>query len=175
MISSPELLNQHHDTCEFSCGKGVLDNWLKVQALKNQTNRGSRTFVITSGNQVIGYYALASGAVERSNVTSNIARNMPNPVPVVILARLAVDSNFKGLSLGKALLKDALLRSLNVANQIGVKAVLAHALDTQAVAFYEKFGFQRMPEQENTLMLAISNIERLLRNSNKREDDSMQL
>jgi len=166
MISPPELLKQNHDTCEFSCGKVVLDNWLKVQALKNQTNRGSRTFVITSGDKVAGYYALASGAVERSNVTSNIARNMPNPIPVIILARLAVDNNFKGLSLGKALLKDALLRSLNVANEIGVKAVLVHALDSQAVKFYEKFGFQRMPEQKNTLVLSISNIENLLRNRN---------
>ena len=163
MISPPELLKQNHDTCEFSCGKSVLDNWLKVQALKNQTNRGSRTFVITSGDKVAGYYALASGAVERNNVTPNIARNMPNPIPVVILARLAVDNNFKGLLLGKALLKDALLRSLNVANEIGVKAVLVHALDSQAVAFYEKYGFQRMPEQQNTLMLSISNIEKLLR------------
>lgn len=162
MISPPELLKQNQDTCEFSCGKGVLDNWLKFQALKNQTNRGSRTFVITSDDRVVGYYALASGAVERSNVTSNIARNMPNPIPVIILARLAVDSNFKGLSLGKALLKDALLRSLNVANEIGVKAVLVHAFDSQAVAFYEKFGFQQLPEQENTLMLSISNIEKLL-------------
>jgi len=162
VIKPPELLTQLHDTNEFSCGKEVLDNWIKSQALKNQTNRGSRTFVITSQNQVVGYYALASGAVERIQVSSNIARNMPNPIPVIILARLAVDYHFKGLSLGKGLLKDALLRSVNVANQIGVKAVLVHALDKEAVAFYEKFGFQSMPEQENTLMISISNIEKLL-------------
>ncbi|MBO1928454.1 GNAT family N-acetyltransferase [Thiomicrorhabdus sp. 6S2-11] len=163
MINPPELLAVHHDTNEFNCGKPVLDNWLKNQALKNQTNRGSRTFVITSGNRVVGYYALASGAVERTQVASNIARNMPNPIPVVILARLAIDINFKGLSLGKGLLKDSLLRSLNVANEIGVKAVLVHALDKEARTFYERFGFQPMPEQDNTLMISISNIEALLR------------
>ena len=159
MISPPELLSHHHVTNEFSCGKTVLDNWLNRQALKNQANRGSRTFVISSNGKVAGYYALASGAVERSQVTSNIARNMPNPIPVVILARLAIDCNFKGYALGKALLKDALLRSLNVANEVGVKAVLVHALDSEAVSFYEKFGFQYMTKQENTLMLSISNIE----------------
>lgn len=163
MINPPELLSHHHATSEFSCGKIALDNWLKHQALKNQTNRGSRTFAITSDGKVAGYYALASGAVERNHVTSNMARNMPNPIPVIILARLAIDHNFNGRSLGKALLKDALLRSLNVANEIGVKAVLVHALDSEAIAFYEKFGFQRMTEQENTLMLSIYNIEKLLR------------
>lgn len=166
MITPPELLGHHHATSEFRCGKIVLDHWLKHQALKNQTNRGSRTFVIISDQKVVGYYALASGAVERSHITSNMARNMPNPVPVVILARLAIDLNFKGQSLGKALLKDALLRSLNVANEIGVKAVLVHALDNEAIAFYEKFGFQQMPKQENTLMLSIYNIEKLLQKSN---------
>ncbi|WP_028486024.1 GNAT family N-acetyltransferase [Thiomicrorhabdus chilensis] len=160
VINPPELLADRHDTRKFSCGKTTLDHWLKAKALKNQTNRGSRTFVITSNDRVVGYYALASGAVERSKATSNIARNMPNPIPVVILARLAIDTNFKGLSLGKGLLKDALLRSLNVANEVGVKAVLVHALDSEAVEFYEKFGFKRMPEQENTLLISISNIEK---------------
>lgn len=163
IVGPPELLSQHHDTREFNCGKTVLDVWLQGQALKNQTNRGSRTFVITADNKVAGYYALASGAVERTHASSNIARNMPNPIPVVILARLAIDHHFKRRSLGKALLKDALLRSLNVANEIGVKAVLVHALDREAVAFYEKFGFQKMPEQKNTLMLSISNIAKSLR------------
>lgn len=163
MINPPELLTEYHDTSHFSCGKPVLDNWLKNKALKNQNNRGSRTFVITSSNQVAGYYALASGAVERTQVTSNIARNMPNPIPVIILARLAIDSNFKGLSLGKGLLKDALLRCVNVASQIGVKAVLVHALDKEAIAFYKKFGFGQMPKQENTLMISISNIEKILK------------
>ena len=163
MINPPELLTEYHDTSHFSCGKPVLDHWLKDKALKNQVNRGSRTFVITSGKQVAGYYALASGAVERTEVNSNIARNMPNPIPVIILARLAVDNNFKGLSLGKGLLKDALLRCVNVASQIGVKAVLVHALDKEAMAFYQKFGFQKMPGQENTLMISIANIERLLK------------
>lgn len=163
IINPPELLSEYHDTSDFSCGKPVLDYWLKTKALRNQTNRGSRTFVITSGKQIVGYYALASGAVERTQVTSNIARNMPNPIPVIILARLAIDSNFKGLSLGKGLLKDALLRCVNVSSQIGVKAVLVHALDTEAIAFYQKFGFGKMPEQENTLMISISNIEKILR------------
>lgn len=162
MINPPELLTQYHEVSDFSCGKSVLDSWLKDKALKNQTNRGSRTFVITSGKQVAGYYALASGAVERTQVTSKMARNMPNPIPVVILARLAIDNHFKGLSLGKGLLKDALLRCVNVASQIGVKAVLVHALDQEAMAFYQKFGFEPMPKQDKTLMISIANIEKIL-------------
>ncbi|MGC9386687.1 MAG: GNAT family N-acetyltransferase [Hydrogenovibrio sp.] len=137
-----------------------MDAWLHEQALKNQVNRGSRTFVVCEERRVLGYYALASGSVERINLNGSLARNMPKSVPVIVLGRLAVDKRYQGLSLGRSLLKDALLRCVQVANQIGVKAVLVHALDANAVGFYEKYGFQRLPNEAHTLVLSIANIER---------------
>lgn len=164
-LSPPELLNASHNVSDFSCGKEVLDEWLQKNALKNQTNRGSRTFVVCEGYKVAGYYALASGSVERININKSLARNMPNSIPVIILGRLAVDKDYKGLSIGKALLKDALLRSLQVANQIGVKAIIVHALDENAVNFYKKYGFQKMPDEDRTLVISISNIEKAYKNN----------
>lgn len=162
LISAPAVLSDQHELDSFCCGHDALDQWLKKQAIGNQKNHGSKTFVITCANQVVGYYALAAGSVERQDVSKTIARNMPDPIPVIVLARLAVDKTMQGKSLGKALLKDALLRSLNVANEIAIKAVLVHAIDDSARRFYQNFGFKPLPGTERTLMLPISHIQAAL-------------
>ena len=159
VISAPAPLCASHNIEGFECGSASLDDWLIKRALRNQQSNASRTFVICKNDRVIGYYALATGSVERHLATSNVARNMPDPIPVIILARLALDQSCGGQSLGSFLLRDALLRSLKVATQVGVKAVLVHAISDAARRFYEKKGFRSSPADPMMLMLSIKRIE----------------
>lgn len=162
MINSPKLLNAHHDVSFFQSGEETLDTWLKLRALKNQENGASRTYVVTNMKEVVGYYALSVGSALHTEITSSVRRNMPNPVPVMILGRLAVDLKFQKHGLGKALLKDAFLRTLQVADVVGVRAFLVHALHEKAAQFYEKAGFKRSPIQPLTLMVILSEIKKEL-------------
>ncbi len=131
--------------------------WLKRRALGNQSSGASRTFVVTDDErQVIGFYALAVGAVSHQDATRSIRQNMPDPVPVMVLARLAVDGRAQGTKLGAALLQDALQRCLLVSQNTGVRAMLVHALNDQARQFYEYFGFKASPVHPMTLMLRIN-------------------
>ena len=159
VIGAPAPLNVEHGTEGFNCGTASLNEWLTRRALKNQQSNASRTFVICEDNKVIGYYALATGGIDRHRATSEVARNMPDPIPIIILARLAVDQSRSGEGLGNFLLRDALLRSLQVARQVGVKAVLVHAISDAARAYYEKHGFRSSPVDSMTLMLSIKQIE----------------
>ncbi len=162
LTTAPAPLADKHKASDFDCGNDALNDWLKKRALKNQSNGASRTFVICQGNRVVGYYALASGSVERADAPKSIARNMPEPVPVMVLGRLAVDLTMHGQRLGAALLKDALLRTLNVSKNVGIRAVLVHAISDDAKRFYQKYGFQTSPIDPMTLMLSIRHIEALL-------------
>lgn len=155
--SPPELLTASHQTEQFDCGEEVLNQWLKRTALKNQQNNASRTFVVCDENQqVVAFYALSSGAVSHLEATGNIRRNMPDPIPVVVLGRLAVDKSVQGKNFGAGLLKDAVLRAKAVSEQIGVRALLVHALNEQAKRFYLKYGFSESPIDERILMLRLS-------------------
>lgn len=155
-ISAPILLEAHHQMQSFDCGEEVLNQWLKRKALKNQHSRASRTFVVVDQQQrVMGYYAMSSGAVTHMQATGNIRRNMPDPIPVIILARLAVDKQMQGQHLGAALLKDAVLRAKQVSEQIGVRALLVHALSEKAKQFYLQYGFVASPIDDLTLMLKL--------------------
>lgn len=155
-ISAPILLEVHHQIQSFDCGEEVLNQWLKRKALKNQHSRASRTFVVVDQQQrVMGYYAMSSGAVTHMQATGNIRRNMPDPIPVIILARLAVDKQMQGQHLGAALLKDAVLRAKQVSEQIGVRALLVHALSEKAKQFYLQYGFVASPIDDLTLMLKL--------------------
>ena len=132
----------------------MLDEWLKRRASASQTSGAARTFVVVDeNNRVYGYYALAAGAVSHELASSNVRRNMPNPIPVLVLARLAVDEHAQGIKLGGALLQDALKRATNVAQDAGVRALLVHALNDRAKAFYEHYGFQPSPLDSMMLML----------------------
>ena len=118
--------------------------------------------VCTEDHQVVGYYALASGCIQHHQVPGKVRRNMPDPIPVIILARLAVDTRFTNKSIGQGLLRDALLRSTNVASEIGVRAVIVHALNEQARSFYLRHGFYDSPSSEYTMMVTIPEILREL-------------
>ena len=155
-FNEPEPLDKIHQLDKFLCGEPLLDEWLKRRALANQASGASRTFVVADHNkQVMGYYAMAAGAVSHQMATSSVRRNMPDPVPVMILARLAVSTQAQGVKLGGALLQDAVKRALVVSQNTGVRALLVQALHDQAKMFYEHYGFQVSPAHPLTLMLRL--------------------
>ena len=148
-----------HRLDNFECGEAVLDDWLKRRALANQSSGASRTFVVTDQDRhVCGYYAMAAGAVSHQLATSGLRRNMPDPVPVMVLARLAVDRRAQGQHLGAALLQDAVNRAVAVSQNVGVRALLVHALHEKARKFYEHYGFYSSPTHPMTLMLRLSSV-----------------
>lgn len=157
-IASPTLLSAGHDTAQFNCGSSSMDEWLNKRALRNQDTGASRTFVICEGTRVIGYYALATGSVERLVAPGSIARNMPEPIPVIVLGRLAVDTQYQGRRLGAALLKDAMLRTLSIAQNVGVRGLLVHAISEEAKQFYLSYGFQGSPIEPMTLLLSVQHL-----------------
>lgn len=153
---APQPLTQEHDCSEFNCGVPVLNDWLKRRALANQATGASRTFVVVGDhNRVLGYYALAVGAVAHAAVTGAVRRNMPDPIPVMVLGRLAVDLSCQGEKLGTAMLKDAVLRTIAVSENAGVRALLVHALNESVRQFYLQHGFSASPINPQTLMLRL--------------------
>ncbi len=160
--SAPEPLAPNHDLDAFDSGIAPLDEWLKRRARPNEAEGASRTVVICSGLRVVGYYSLAAGAIMRSTATPRVRRNMPDPAPVVLLGRLAVDRGWQGLGLGADLLRDAVLRTLNAAELIGVRAILVHAISEAAKTFYEQYGFRASPVEPMTLMITIDEAQRML-------------
>ena len=163
MIRAPEPLGPGHDTQTFDCGDPGLNDWLRKRAKKAENAGSARTYVVcTSDNLVIGYCSLAAGAINHADVPGRVKRNMPDPVPVILLGRLAVDNNFKGQGIGSGLLKDALQRAVTAAETIGARAVLVHALNEIARTFYHKHGLYESPTNELTLMVTISEIEHIL-------------
>ena len=162
-ISTPPIaLTGSHEVAEFDCGNDALNDWLIKRALKNQNSGASRTFVTCQNNKVVGYYALASGSVERMLSPKSIARNMPEPVLVMVLGRLAIDARMQGQRLGSSLLKDALLRTLLVSKNVGIRAILVHDISEDARRFYLGYGFQASPIAPMTLMLPVRHIEGLV-------------
>jgi len=157
-LVAPQPLNANHLLDSFSCGEAELDNWLKRRAMANQLRGASRTFVVTDRqNTVLSYYALAAGAVALQAASANVRRNMPDPVPVLVLPRLAVDTRAQGIKVGAGLLQDAVQRAVNVSQNTGVRALLVHALHEQAKGFCEYYGFQPSPVNPIVLMLSLSN------------------
>lgn len=156
VLSPPAPLGRGHLLDAFGCGEPSLDDWLRRRALANQASGASRTFVVADApGQVMGYYALAAGAVAHETATSAVRRSMPDPVPVLVLGRLAVDRQAQGLKLGAGLLQDAVRRATGVADDAGVRALLVHALGEPARDFYLRYGFQPSPLHPLTLMLRL--------------------
>lgn len=155
MFSPPCLLTEDCQLDGFASGVDSLDDWLKKRALPNQVNGASRTYVVAEGKKVAGYYCLASGALALNDAPSSVSRNMPNPVPVVILGRLAVDKSCQGKGLGVALLQDAVVRTAQAGGIVGIRGLLVHALSNEAKAFYEHHGFVASPTQPMTLILSL--------------------
>lgn len=158
-LSAPQPLLAVHRLGEFECGEPVLDEWLKRRAMNNQLTGASRTFVVIDDeNRVCGFYALAAGAVAHQIATSSVRRNMPDPVPVMVLGRLAVDLRAQGSKLGAAMLQDAVYRAVSVSQNTGVRALLVHALNDRAKQFYKHYGFQESPQHPMTLMLRLNTL-----------------
>lgn len=156
-LCAPQPLAATHLLDGFDCGEVVLDEWLKRRALANQVSVASRTFVVADRDgRVYGYYAMAAGAVSHQIAISPVRRNMPDPVPVMVLARLAVDRHAQGIKLGASLLQDAVDRAVMVSRNAGVRALLVHALHDRAREFYEHYGFQSSPLHPMTLMLRLN-------------------
>lgn len=157
-LQAPEPLTDRHDCTGFDCGRESLDTWLKQRALRNQASGATRTFVVCDAGLVAAYYALAASAVATGLATGRVRRNMPDPIPVVILARLAVARSHQGQGLARALLQDAGRRVLNAADSIGIRALLVHALDQNARVFYEHLGFDPSPLEPMTLMMTLADV-----------------
>jgi GNAT superfamily N-acetyltransferase len=158
-LGTPQPLVATHLLDRFACGEASLDEWLKRRALSNQLSGASRTFVVTDQDgRVSGYYAMAAGAVSHQMATGGVKRNMLDPVPVIVLARLAVDQRAQGIRLGAAMLQDAVNRAVAISGNAGVRALLVHALHERAKRFYEHYGFQQSPQHSMTLMLRLSTV-----------------
>ena len=156
-LSAPQPLAAAHLLGDFECGEPALDEWLKRRALNNHLSGASRTFVVVDDEQrVRGFYALAAGAVVHQMATPSVRRNMPDPIPVMVLGRLAVDRRSQGIQLGAALLQDAVHRAIAVSQNTGVRALLVQALHEQAKAFYEHYESQELPKHPMTLMLRLN-------------------
>jgi GNAT superfamily N-acetyltransferase len=161
-LTSPQPINEKHHIGAFDSGVPVLDDWLKRRAKANQESGASRTYVVCEEQRVVGYYALASGAVAIEASSGRLRRNMPDPVPVVVLGRLAIDRSFQKHGLGRALVRDAAMRVVQAADIIGIRGILVHAISPDAKAFYLAFGFEASPLQPMTLMATLADIQATL-------------
>ena len=162
-LQAPQALGPQHQLEGFDCGKPVLNDWLLSHARQAQGSGSARTFVVADGARVAGYFSLALGQVDTLEAPPRMRQGMGQyPLPVVILARLAVSQKDQGQGIGVGLLKDAIRRTLLVAEQAGVRAILTHPLDEQAAAFYLRFGFQASPLRQQQLLLLLKDARRLL-------------
>ena len=157
-LTAPTPLHDDHILSAFNAGEPALDNWLKNRARKNQDSGASRTFVVGDGDRVVGYYALAAGSIAVEDVSGRFKRNMPNPIPVVLLTRLAVDKAYQGHGIGPAMFRDGALRVVNAADTIGVRGIVVHAISERAKNFYEKLGFDSSPGDSMTLMVTLQDL-----------------
>ncbi len=155
---APEPLADHHQLGTFSSGVHALDDWLRRRARANQVSGASRSFVVCADDIVVGYYALASGAINAAATPSRFRRNMPEPIPVAVLGRFAVDQTWHGQGIGRALFRDSALRVMQAAEAIGIRGMLVHAISEEAKAFYVALGLSESPLEPMTLMVTLSDL-----------------
>jgi len=162
-LSPPQPLADNHDIETFTSGESSLDDWLRRRAQANQVSGATRTYVVCEGNaRVIAYYALASGVVTVASAPGRFKRNMPGPIPVLVLARLAVDKKWQGKGLGRALFRDAAQRVAQAAEVIGIRGILVHAISEEARKFHLKPGFLPSKHEPTTLMVTLADIREVL-------------
>jgi GNAT superfamily N-acetyltransferase len=161
-IGAPEKISTEHDVSGFDSGEPALDDWLRRRALPNEASGASRTYVVCAGKRVVGYYTLAVGAVAREDAPGRIGRNAPDPVPVMVLGRLAVDRASQGRHIGTGLLRDAVLRTVQAAKIAGIRAILVHAISEAAKRFYEGYGFIGSPVDPLTVMIPVAQAAKVL-------------
>jgi GNAT superfamily N-acetyltransferase len=159
MLTAPEPLRLDHALTAFDSGVVSLDDWLKRRAVNNQTSGASRTFVVSDGDAVVvAYYALAASAVAPNAAPGRFRRNMPDPIPVVVLSRLAVTRSRQGQGLGRGLFRDAAKRVMHAAESIGIRGLLVHAVSDEAKAFYVSLGLEPSPFEPMTLMTTVAQL-----------------
>lgn len=148
-------LTLEHDIQIFESGERSLDEWIVQRALRNERDGASRTYVICASNVVVGYYALSTGSIVSVSAPGRIRRNMPDPIPVMVLGRLAIDRRWQGRGLGQALLRDAILRTIQVSDVVGIRAIVVNAISENARLFYEKYDFKSSPIDPLLMMLLL--------------------
>lgn len=162
-LAAPVPLSADHLVEDFDCGKASLDDWLVRYSRQAQTSGSARTFVVADGRRVAGYFSLAAGQVDSVEAPERIRKGMGQyPIPVVLLARLAVDRAYQGQGIGVGMLQDAIRRTLLVAEQAGIRAMLTHPIDPDAEAFYRRFGFAPSPVRQGQLLLLLKDARRVL-------------
>lgn len=161
-LRAPERLTDAHGLDAFKSGEEDLDRWLRERARRSDREGASRVYVLCDGDEVVGYYALAAGAVTHGVATGKVRRNMPDPVPVVVLGRLAIASSHQGKGLGRALFRDAALRIYQAADEIGIRAVLVHALTERAKQFYLGLGLIESGIEPLTLMVTVADLRKAI-------------
>jgi GNAT superfamily N-acetyltransferase len=161
-IRAPETLNDAHRIETFESGVPALDDWLRKRARSNQASGASRTYVAADGDEVVGYYAVASGSITAADSVGKFRRNMPEPIPVVVLARLAIAKSHQGLGLGRALVSDCARRVISAGDMVGVRGLIVHAISEEARTFYEALGFYASPLNAMTLMVTMDELKRSL-------------
>lgn len=161
--STPGPISQEDDTSQFGSGDDQIDEWLRRYAVANHFGGGARTYVTLRGRRVVGYYALAIASIQRADATPRVAKSMPQPVPAILLGRLGVDQKEAGRGLGSALLRDAIIRTLEAAEVVGVRVLLVHAASEDARNFYLKRGFEPSPTDPMHLMILLKDARASLR------------
>lgn len=162
-LKKPEPLNKDHNLNDFNSHSPELDEWLKKYAFQAKMSGSATTFIVADDNLVVGFYSLTVGQVEAEEASERIKKGMGKyPIPVVILARLAVLHTYQGKGIGKAMLKDAISKTLQIAEQGGVRALLVHAIDENAEDFYKRFGFEPSPIRENQLLLLLKDAKKVI-------------
>jgi GNAT superfamily N-acetyltransferase len=163
-FQEPVPISEAHDCGKFDSGQAALNDWLRRRALRNEQSGGSRTYVVCRGssNEVVAYYSLSAGAVAHAGAPGRVRRNMPDPVPVMVIGRLAVDRAVQGQGVGRGILRDAILRTIQAAAIVGIRAILVHAISGDAARFYERCGFRASPIDPMTLMITVAEAEKSL-------------
>ncbi len=162
-LSAPQPLSDQNQLADFESGEPSLDDWLKRRAARNQANGSSRTYVVCEGDAVIGYYCLAAGAIGHAEAPSTLKRNRPDPIPVLVLGRLAIHKDHHQKGIGTALLGDAIRRAIQAADIAGITALLVQAISEQARRFYLSRGFVESPVKPMTLCLMLATVRQALR------------
>lgn len=167
MIKPPVLLDNTRNLDGFDSGNSFIDSWFIKHAKQANGSGSARTYVVYDDDIPIGFYSLASGSVETTEVSERVSKGMgKHPIPVVILVRMAVKKEYQGKGIGAGMLKDAIKRSLNVAEQVGVRALLTHPIDENAQLFYERYGFEKSPLREGQLVLLLKDAKKTILDKN---------
>lgn len=162
-LQAPVPLNRGHDLSSFSSGVAASDDWVRRRALANQDSGATRTFVACEDNKVVAYYALASGGVIASRVPGGSRRNMSDPIPVAILARLAIDTSLQRQGIGRVLVQDAARRVMNAAGSLGMRGILVHAISDEARSYYIALGFEPSHLDPMTLVISLADLREAIR------------